>query len=201
MEAAVDPRTHAGLIGPQGGAATSMPAQYLSVFPGGRSGLYKMKLSYAALGRLQYDTYTSEVTWSLTKTFVLPHPENPAMRLRHACIEAPTRGTNIYEYQFKTTEEWQTTEVELPSYFQYVNGRVRVYVSGRGGGFGYANDALTHVVVKTKRIGTFNVMVTGVRNDAGAVAYSATENIDAPILLEDLPQSQTVMVGHPEHLK
>ena len=57
------------------------------------------------------------------------------------------------------------------------------------------NSSMTHVVVKTERKGTFNVMVTGVRKDAGAVAYSTTEYIDAPISAEDLPQSQTVIVG------
>lgn len=172
-----------------------------AINPGGRGGIYRLQLPHPGLARLQYDSKSGEVSWSLTKTFVIPHPENMAMRLRHSCIEAPTRGTNIYEYQLETTEEYQTSEVELPSYFRHINGRIRVYVSGRGGGMGYVNDALTHVVVKTKLIGTFNVMVTGVRKDAGAVAYSATESIDAPISLEDLPQSQTVMVGHPELLE
>ena len=182
----------------QGGTLQSYGPR--SMCPGGAGGLYRLQLPHPGLGRLQYDARSGEVSWSLTKTFVVPHPENPVMRLRHACIEAPTRGTNIYEYQFATTKEYQTSIVKLPSYFRYINGRVRVYVSGRGGGMGFVNDTLTHVVVKTKRIGTFNVMVTGIRKDAGAVAYSATEGIDAPISLEDLPPSQTVMVGYPELL-
>ena len=57
------------------------------------------------------------------KTFVIPHPEHEGKMLRHACIEAPTRGTNIYEYQLEATESNQTTEIALPSYFKHINGR------------------------------------------------------------------------------
>ena len=38
-------------------------------------------------------------------------------------------------------------------------------------------------------------MVTGVRKDPGAVKYSATENIDDPILPENIPPSQTVIAS------
>ena len=44
-------------------------------------------------------------------------------------------------------------------------------------------------------MGEFNVMVTGVRKDPGAVAYSSTENIDEPIAYNDIPCSQTIVVG------
>ena len=127
------------------------------------------------------------------KTFIIPHPEHEGKMLRHACLEAPTRGTNVYEYQITTTEDNQTTEIALPSYFKHINARARVYVSaGKGkewsGKQGKVNDELTGVVVKTEKPGIFNIMVTGVRKDPQAVAYSASENIDMPIALKDIPK-------------
>jgi hypothetical protein len=146
---------------------------------------------------LQWNATTREVTWSTAKSFVIPHPEHEGKMLRHACIEAPTRGTNIYEYQFETTESNQITHVALPSYFKHINGRPRVYVSAEsisaGLCGGKVNDELTAVVVETEHPGVFNVMVTGIRKDAGAVGYSATEYIDEPIAPEDIPPSQTVV--------
>ena len=63
------------------------------------------------------------------KTFIIPHPEYEGKMLRHACLEAPTRGTNVYEYQIEVTEPNHTTTIPLPSYFKHINGRGRVYVS------------------------------------------------------------------------
>ena len=125
------------------------------------------------------------------KTFVIPHPEHEGKMLRHACLEAPTRGTNVYEYQITTTEDNQTTEIALPSYFKHINGRPRVYVysgtgSQWGGSRGYMSDDHTKAFIETEKPGTYNVMVTGVRKDPEAVAYSATENIDDPIDPKDI---------------
>jgi hypothetical protein len=117
--------------------------------------------------------------------------------LRHACIEAPTRGTNIYEFQFTVKEDNQSTSIALPSYFSAINGRPRVYVSPVdvfSGCYGSVNKESTHVIVQNEKAGTFNVMVTGVRKDAGAVAYSQSENIDEPIAPTDIPPSQTVIL-------
>ena len=52
------------------------------------------------------------------------------------------------------------------------------------------NDDHTKAIIETEKPGTFNVMVTGVRKDPEAVAYSESENIDTPIALEDIPSSQ-----------
>ena len=125
------------------------------------------------------------------KTFVIPHPEHEGKMLRHACLEAPTRGTNVYEYQITTTEDNQTTEIALPSYFKHINGRARVYVSaseqnGWGDCRGAVNDELTTAIIETEKSGIYNVMITGVRKDPEAVAYSATENIDEPIDAKDI---------------
>jgi len=129
------------------------------------------------------------------KTFIIPHPEYEGKMLRHACLEAPTRGTNVYEYQIEVKEPNHTTTIPLPSYFKHINGRGRVYVSavqrsacGEIGG--YVNTDLTAAIIETERTGTFNVMVTGVRKDPEAVAYSEIEDIDAPIAIEDIPNKK-----------
>ena len=129
----------------------------------------------------------------LCKTFVIPHPEHEGKMLRHACMEAPTRGTNVYICQFEATESSQTTTIALPSYFQHINGRARVYVYPKNvlsTCYGNVNDDLTFALITTEKPGTFNVMITGVRKDPSAVAYSATEHIDEPIAVEDIPSVQ-----------
>ena len=123
------------------------------------------------------------------KTFVIPHPEHEGKMLRHACLEAPTRGTNVYEYQITTTEDNQITTISLPSYFKHINGSPNVFVSPKNvlsTCYGNVNDDLTAALITTEKPGTFNVMVTGVRKDPDAVAYSATECIDEPIAVEDI---------------
>ena len=62
------------------------------------------------------------------KTFVIPHPEpeHEGKMLRHACVEAPTRGTNMYEYQIEVKEDNATTKIKLPSYFKHLNSRPRI---------------------------------------------------------------------------
>jgi len=145
---------------------------------------------------LVWDPGTGEIICSTTKTFVIPYPGQEGKLLRHSCVEAPTRGTNIYEYQINVTEDNKTTTIDLPPYFKDLNSRPRVYVSPTrgfncGGCGGYVNEALTAVIVETEKQGTFNIMVTGIRKDAGAVTYSATEMIDEPAAPKDIPPSTT----------
>ena len=131
-----------------------------------------------------------------TKTFIIPHPNEAGKMLRHACIEAPTRGTNIYEFQVTIAKANVSTKIALPTYFAKLNGRARVYVSAVNvfsHCYGAVDKTSTNVVIQNEKAGTFNVMVTGVRKDPGAVKYSATENIDDPILPENIPPSQTVI--------
>ena len=107
--------------------------------------------------------------------------------------------TNIYEYQFEATEANQTTEIVLPSYFKHLNGRPRVYVAAENvfsGCYGKVNEDLTHIIVQTEKKGTFNVLVTGVRKDPGAIKYSSSIYIDEPIAPKDLPPSQTQIIGN-----
>ena len=115
------------------------------------------------------------------KTFIIQHPEDPDRLLRHACIEAPTRGTNLYEYQIQTAEDNATTEIALPSYFSKLNGRPRVYVvpvDVFSRCAGKINEESTIARIHTEKAGTFNVIVTGIRKDPAALEFSSTEMID-----------------------
>ena len=127
------------------------------------------------------------------KTFIIPHPEpkHEGKMLRHACVEAPTRGTNIYEYQIEVKEDNGTTKIALPSYFKHLNDDSKVLITPHNVQcrfYGTVNKELTHVNVTAEKAGIFNVMVSGIRKDATAVAYSSTKYIDEPIVLEDIPK-------------
>jgi hypothetical protein len=118
------------------------------------------------------------------KTFVIPHPEHRGKMLRHACLEAPTRGTNIYEYQIAVDEDNGTTVIDLPCYFKYLNKRPMVYITPQSHLSrynGYVNEELTKVIVETEKKGIFNILITGIRKDKTAVAYSSEDYIDTPI--------------------
>ena len=120
------------------------------------------------------------------KTFIIPHPE-PKYKgklLRHACIEAPTRGTNIYEYQILVKEDNATTKIKLPSYFKYLNTRPRVYITANNvmtGYYGYIDDEQTSIIIYTEKAGIFDIKVTAIRCDTAAIQFSSEEFIDNPI--------------------
>jgi len=120
------------------------------------------------------------------KTFIIPHPEpkHKGKMLRHACIEAPTRGTNIYEYQIVVKENNATTKIKLPSYFKHLNKRPLVYITPQNcvSTFnGYINKELTEAIVQTEKRGIFNILITGIRKDTAAVNYSKNDYIDDPL--------------------
>ncbi len=127
------------------------------------------------------------------KTFVIPHPDpkHKGKMLRHACVEAPTRGTNIYEYQIEMKKDNTTASIALPSYFKYLNSDPKILITPQNTQsrfYGSVNEALTHVRVTTEKAGMFNVMVSGIRKDPGAVEYSSNKYIDQPIVAEDIPK-------------
>jgi hypothetical protein len=117
------------------------------------------------------------------KTFIIPHPEpkHKGKMLRHACIEAPTRGTNMYEYQIDVKEDNATTKIELPSYFKHLNTRPLVYITPKNcvSTFnGYINKEFTEAIIQTEKVGVFNILITGIRKDKAAVSYSNNDYID-----------------------
>ena len=70
--------------------------------------------SPGALPPLVYDTTTSEITYDLTKTFVIDHPVSPSKYLVHACLEGPEAGV-YYRGKGEIEYDGQAT-VNLPDY-------------------------------------------------------------------------------------
>ena len=118
------------------------------------------------------------------KTFVIPHPEHEGKMLRHACLEAPTRGTNIYEYRIEVEEDDVITSIALPTYFKHLNNRPRVYITATNvmsGYYGYVDAEKKAILVYTEKAGIFDIKVTGIRCDKAAVLFSSSEYIDEPV--------------------
>jgi N-acetylneuraminic acid mutarotase len=127
------------------------------------------------------------------KTFIIPHPEpkHKGKMLRHACVEAPTRGTNMYEYQIEVKEDNAITKIELPSYFKHLNSDPKILITPQNVQcrfYGTVNKELSEIHITTEKAGIFNVMVSGIRKDPTAVSYSATKYIDEPIAEADIPK-------------
>jgi hypothetical protein len=111
-----------------------------------------------------------------TKTFNIEHP-NPAMkeqgyRLRHACVESPTTGDNIYRYEVEATENNQIVSINIPDYFRYLNENPQIWVSPAnhfGRCYGILNEESLVLEVHCETIGKYNVLLIGTRKDEDAV--------------------------------
>ena len=101
-----------------------------------------------------------------------PDPAKLALgyRLKHCCLEAPTRGENMYIYSVTTTAPDERFTLDLPDYWPFLNENPRVFMSnGDTLGGRYAAVASNAVVGVCELPGTYNVMVIGTRRDQGAV--------------------------------
>jgi len=101
-------------------------------------------------------------------SFNIPHPD-PAKekwRLRHAFVESPTRGDNIYRWTVATVN--RNAEVILPDYFKHLNENVQVWVSPVkhfGRAYGEINTAQTILKITSESDGIYNVLLIGTRKD------------------------------------
>jgi enhancing lycopene biosynthesis protein 2 len=111
------------------------------------------------------------ITGALSKgsgAFLISHPDpsKSTWKLKHCFCEAPTRGTNFYEYIVSTKDG--VALISLPSYFKFLNERPYVYVSAKnvmGYGYGNVDDALETVSIHSNVDGDYFVMITAVRKD------------------------------------
>ena len=186
-----DPRTQLGGCA-VGGKLYAVGGSNITTPTTASASLFALDPSLVPMPQITYqgeDFYVSAQRGG-PKTFVIPHPEHKGKMLRHACVEAPTRGTNIYEYQFEVKEHNATTEIALPSYFSHINTRPRVYVRTENAFstcYGKVNEELTRAIIRTEKPGIFNIMVTAVRKDPAAVKYASSIYIDDPIIPKDIP--------------
>jgi hypothetical protein len=103
---------------------------------------------------------------SANKTFDIPHPTLPGMRLRHRCMESD-KARLFYEYTLECGEGLNVQE--LPHWFDAMNTESRVYCSPHrhfGSAWGEVVDGGLRVTANYP--GAYNVLVTGVRCDQAA---------------------------------
>jgi hypothetical protein len=117
-------------------------------------------------------TYVNAIT-KQSGTFRINHPD-PAKTctkyLQHSFVEAPTRGTNLYDYSVTTVNN--TGSIELPSYYKFLNENDRIFVAPKnhfGAAYGIMDSCQTCVTVYSNQDGEYNVLIMGVRKDIDAL--------------------------------
>jgi len=115
-----------------------------------------------------------------SKSFDIPHPDPAKLalgyRLRHACVEAPTRGENMYRFKVQTATLAESFVIELPAYFTHLNEDAQVFVTS----VDVQSDACADVVYDDaggatvrgicQLPGRYNVLVIATRKDAFAIS-------------------------------
>jgi hypothetical protein len=102
------------------GATTTMYGT--TIFPSGSTldisnAVVNVKLNSSSTSTLKtviYDSTTSKIYYSTTKTFVIPHPTTSTKYLVHACLEGPESGV-YYRGKGEIVNNENTT-VYLPNY-------------------------------------------------------------------------------------
>lgn len=114
-------------------------------------------------------------------TFDIPHP-NPnkkGMRLRHAFVESPTAGDNLYRYEVEIKEG--VAVILLPDYFQYLNENVQVWVSAKNHrGQAISSGDLQTFIQLNGDDGVYNVLVIGTRKDPVATNFWNKHGLEYP---------------------
>ena len=104
-----------------------------------------------------------------SSSFRINHPD-PEKRftheLWHTNVESPNAGDNIYRFQ--VTVRGGAGEVDLPSYYRWLNQDDQVWVSpadGFGNAYGTIDESRSKVTVKADADGIYHVLVIGERAD------------------------------------
>jgi|GEM_PF-7041462 len=114
-------------------------------------------------------TVSGSLSVTGTKNFEIPHPhpdKKYTHMLRHAAVEAPTAGENLYRFTAKATTDGETVIIPLPDYFPYLNKNVDVYASPFkhfGGAYGEVIGDKLHVTCE--KAGAYKILVIGTRQD------------------------------------
>jgi hypothetical protein len=117
-----------------------------------------------------------------TGTFRIPHPDpikTKTHTLNHSFVESPNAGDNIYRFSVSVKDG--KAEIELPSYFKFLNCDVQVFVTPKNGfgiGYGIINEELDKVSIYTNLDIEYNVLIIGTRKDSHAVkSWKGTERV------------------------
>jgi len=113
-----------------------------------------------------------------TKSFIIPHPDplkNKTHRLRHCCVEAPTRGDNLYRWTLTTTNKMAIQL--LPSYSSFLNKDWQFFVSpvkSLGSGYVIMSEDETNFTLHVSDDETYNVLGIATRKDEGGNCFDKT---------------------------
>ena len=151
-------QTFANWSGHMGGVSNTMGAYAYLRFTG--------SWNLANGNNYSYQSYYVSKYYS---SFKINHPD-PAKTdthfLHHSTIEAPTRGENLYRYEFTTQN--CTASIELPDYFKFLNENEQVWVKPKnnfGNGYGVVDATQSCVTFTTDTEGQFIALILGTRKD------------------------------------
>ncbi|MFH1868449.1 MAG: hypothetical protein ABH843_05715 [Candidatus Omnitrophota bacterium] len=109
------------------------------------------------------------------KLFDIKHPDpaksEEGWRLRHACVETPTGGDNIYIYEVEIDANGGKKEIGLPSYWKHLNNNPQVFVSAKGQlayAYGALDEQAEKLIVTGEKKGIYNILLIGTRKDKDA---------------------------------
>ena len=118
----------------------------------------------------------SNIAVSGSKQFDIPHPD-PAKcvqnyRLKHSCVEAPSRGDNLYRYALTTTTAGEHFSLELPSYWTYLNENPQAFISAVDTpSWCFATVGGASVTGACQLPGSYNILVFGTRKDPNSLGF------------------------------
>jgi len=132
------------------------------------------------------NSYHSYYVSKSSSTFKINHPDpskTDTHFLIHSSVESPTRGENLYRYEFNTQN--CTASIELPDYFKHLNEKEQVWVKPKnnlGNGYGIVDETQSCVTFTTDTEGEFIAVILGTRKDwhacnmwAGVERYNTGE--------------------------
>lgn len=106
-----------------------------------------------------------------TKLFEIPHPD-PAKKgwyLRHASVESPTAGDDLYRWTVSVQNK--RSIIILPDYYRYLNENDMIWVSPVGhfgSAYGGVDDVQKTITIHADTDGLYNVLLIGTRKDTSA---------------------------------
>jgi hypothetical protein len=127
---------------------------------------------------LGYPGYQWSNVYAASKSFIIPHPDplkNKTHRLRHCCVEAPTRGDNLYRWTLTTTNK--TAIQLLPTYSPFLNKDWQFFVSpvkSLGSGYVIMSEDETNFTLHVSDDETYNVLGIATRKDKGGNCFDKT---------------------------
>jgi len=122
------------------------------------------RVSIDTSGNVNITGALSKGSGSFDIPHVIPEKKKKNYRLRHYFVESNTPGDNIYRYQVEVKED--TVAIDLPDYFNYLNGNPQVWVTAfKHFGQAYGEVKGEQLIITANKPGLYNVLLIGTRKD------------------------------------